>query len=104
MFHGFTAEQMQLCVHLTPFFSRANLLLCRRSRFGGAASHRLFLLPAFGPLIYNVFIIVGGVIAGRQMGISSLAFGALAGSIAGPFLINAIAQPKSAPDTGLHLI
>ena len=57
-------------------------------------SHRLFLLPAFGPLIYNVFIIAGGVIAGRQMGIASLAYGALAGSIAGPFLINAIGAAK----------
>ena len=57
-------------------------------------SHRLFLLPAFGPLIYNVFIIAGGVIAGRQMGIASLAFGALAGSIAGPFLINALGAAK----------
>jgi len=51
-------------------------------------------LPAFGPLIYNVFIIGGGVIAGRQMGIASLAFGALAGSLAGPFLINAIGAAK----------
>ena len=57
-------------------------------------SHRLFLFPAFGPLIYNVFIIAGGVVAGRQMGIASLAFGALAGSIAGPFLINAIGAAK----------
>ena len=31
---------------------------------------------------------------GRQMGISSLAFGALVGSIAGPFLINAIGAAK----------
>jgi putative peptidoglycan lipid II flippase len=57
-------------------------------------SHRLFLLPAFGPLIYNVFIIGGGVVAGHRMGIASLAFGALAGSIAGPFLINAIGAAK----------
>jgi putative peptidoglycan lipid II flippase len=57
-------------------------------------SHRLFLFPALGPLIYNVFIIAGGVVAGRQMGISSLAFGALVGSVAGPFLINAIGAAK----------
>jgi putative peptidoglycan lipid II flippase len=57
-------------------------------------SHRLFLLPAFGPLIYNVFIIGGGVVAGHRMGIASLAFGALAGSIAGPFLVNAIGAAR----------
>jgi len=95
MFHGFTPEQMQLCVHLTRILLPAQIFFY----VGGVVSavllsHRLFLLPAFGPLIYNVFIIAGGVIGGRQMGIASLAFGALAGSIAGPFLINAIGAAK----------
>jgi putative peptidoglycan lipid II flippase len=95
MFHGFTAEQMQLCVHLTRILLPAQIFFY----VGGVVSavllsHRLFLLPAFGPLIYNVFIIAGGVIAGRRMGIESLAFGALAGSIAGPFLINAIGAAR----------
>jgi putative peptidoglycan lipid II flippase len=96
MFHGFTPEQMQLCVHLTRILLPAQIFFY----VGGVVSavllsHRLFLLPAFGPLIYNVFIIGGGVIAGHQMGIASLAFGALAGSIAGPFLINAIGDVKN---------
>ncbi len=95
MFHGFTPQQMQLCVHLTRILLPAQIFFY----VGGVVSavllsHRLFLLPAFGPLIYNIFIIGGGVVAGRQMGIASLAFGALAGSIAGPFLINAIGAAK----------
>src|SRR5258706_2417743 len=95
MFHGFTPQQMQLCVHLTRILLPAQIFFY----VGGVVSavllsHRLFLLPAFGPLIYNVFIIAGGVVAGRRMGIASLAFGALAGSIAGPFLINAIGAAK----------
>ena len=95
MFHGFTPEQMQLCVHLTRILLPAQIFFY----VGGVVSavllsHRLFLLPAFGPLLYNFFIIGGGVIAGRQMGIASLAYGALAGSIAGPFLINAIGAAK----------
>ncbi len=95
MFHGFTPEQLRLCVHLTRILLPAQIFFY----VGGVVSavllsHRLFLLPAFGPLIYNVFIIGGGVIAGRQMGIASLAFGALAGSIAGPFLINALGAAK----------
>ncbi len=95
MFHGFTPAQMQLCVHLTRILLPAQIFFY----VGGVISavllsHRLFLLPAFGPLIYNVAIIVGGVVAGRQMGIASLAFGALVGSIAGPFLINAIGAAK----------
>jgi putative peptidoglycan lipid II flippase len=95
MFHGFTPEQMQLCVHLTRILLPAQIFFY----VGGVVSavllsHRLFLLPAFGPLVYNLFIIAGGVIAGRQMGIASLAFGALAGSIAGPFLVNAIGAAR----------
>ncbi|MGD0212936.1 MAG: murein biosynthesis integral membrane protein MurJ [Terriglobales bacterium] len=95
MFHGFTPEQMQLCVHLTRILLPAQIFFY----VGGVVSavllsHRLFLLPAFGPLIYNVFIIAGGVIAGHQMGIASLAVGALVGSIAGPFLVNAIGAAK----------
>jgi putative peptidoglycan lipid II flippase len=53
-------------------------------------SHRLFLFPSLGPLIYNVFIIMGGVLGGKHFGIASLAYGALAGSFAGPFLASVI--------------
>ena len=89
MFHGFTPAQMQLCVHLTRILLPAQIFFY----VGGVVSavllsHRLFLLPAFGPLIYNLFIVAGGVIGGHQMGIASLAYGALAGMIAGPFLMS----------------
>ncbi len=57
-------------------------------------SRRLFLFPAFGPLLYNVAIIVGGVLFSHQLGISSLAYGALAGAILGPFLVNAIGAAR----------
>jgi putative peptidoglycan lipid II flippase len=95
MFHGFTPEQMRLCVHLTRILLPAQIFFY----VGGVVSavllsHRLFLLPAFGPLIYNIFIIAGGVVGGHRFGIASLAFGALVGSVAGPFLINAIGAAK----------
>ena len=95
MFHGFTADQLQLCVHLTRILLPAQIFFY----VGGVVSavllsHRLFLLPAFGPLIYNVFIIAGGVAAGRQFGIASLAYGALIGSVIGPFLVNAFGAAK----------
>jgi putative peptidoglycan lipid II flippase len=53
-------------------------------------SHRLFLFPAFGPLLYNILIILGGVIGGRHFGIASLAYGAVAGAIVGPFLASVL--------------
>lgn len=95
MFHGFNARQMELCIHLTRILLPAQIFFY----VGGVVSavllsHRLFLFPAFGPLLYNVFIIGGGVVGGHRFGIASLAYGALAGSIIGPFLINAIGAAK----------
>jgi len=95
MFHGFTPAQADLCVRLTRILLPAQIFFY----VGGVVSavllsHRLFLFPALGPLLYNVAIIAGGVVAGRQIGIASLAYGALIGSIAGPFLINAIGAAR----------
>src|SRR5437879_6688910 len=59
MFHGFNAEQLRLCVFLTRILLPAQIFFY----VGGVVSavllsHRLFLFPAFGPLLYNVFIIL----------------------------------------------
>src|ERR1700684_3920748 len=91
----FKPDQIELCAHLTRILLPAQIFFY----VGGVVSavllsHRLFLLPAFGPLLYNVFIILGGVIGGRHFGIASLAYGALAGSIAGPFLASVIGAAK----------
>jgi putative peptidoglycan lipid II flippase len=95
MFRGFSADQVELCVHLTRILLPAQIFFY----VGGVVSavllsHRLFLFPAFGPLLYNVFIIMGGVIAGHRLGIASLAYGALAGSFAGPFLASVIGAAR----------
>ncbi len=95
MFHGFSPAQIDLTVHLTRILLPAQIFFY----VGGVVSavllsHRLFLFPALGPLLYNVFIIFGGVVAGRAIGISSLAYGALAGSVVGPFLASVIGAVK----------
>jgi len=95
MFNGFDAQQLELCVHLTRILLPAQLFFY----VGGVVSavllsHRLFLLPAFGPLLYNVAIIMGGVVGARSLGIASLAWGALVGSFVGPFLINAVGAAR----------
>lgn len=92
---GFSPDQIELCVHLTRILLPAQIFFY----VGGVVSavllsHRLFLFPAFGPLIYNVFIILGGVIGGRHFGIQSLAYGALIGSFAGPFLASVIGAAR----------
>jgi putative peptidoglycan lipid II flippase len=95
-FRGFTADQVQLCAQLTRILLPAQIFFY----VGGVVSavllsRRLFLLPAFGPLLYNVFIILGGVVGARRYGISSLALGALVGAFAGPFLVNALGAAKT---------
>jgi putative peptidoglycan lipid II flippase len=95
MFHGFSREQAELTVHLTRILLPAQIFFY----VGGVVSavllsHRLFLFPALGPLLYNLFIILGGVVAGRHFGIGALAYGALAGSIAGPFLASVIGAAR----------
>ena len=92
---GFSPAQIDLCVHLTRILLPAQIFFY----VGGVVSavlvsHRLFLLPAYGPLIYNVFIILGGVVGGRRWGIASLAYGALVGSFAGPFLASVIGAAR----------
>ncbi len=91
----FPPDKIELTVHLTRILLPAQIFFY----VGGVVSavllsHRLFLFPAFGPLIYNLFIILGGVIGGHHLGIASLAYGALIGSFAGPFLASAIGAAK----------
>jgi putative peptidoglycan lipid II flippase len=87
--------EMDLCIHLTRIVLPAQLFFY----VGGVVSavlvsRKLFLFPAFGPLLYNVFIILGGLLFKNRFGIASLAYGALVGSFAGPFLINAIGSGR----------
>src|SRR5437763_15456765 len=93
---GFTPDKIDLCVHLTRILLPAQICFY----VGGVVSavllsHRLFLFPAFGPLLYNLLIIAGGMIAGRRFGISSLAYGALAGGVVGAFLARVIGAVRS---------
>ncbi len=95
MFRGFSPGQVDLTVHLTRILLPAQIFFY----VGGVVSavllsHRLFLLPAFGPLLYNAIIILGGVIGGRHFGIASLAYGALAGAVVGPFLASVIGAAR----------
>jgi putative peptidoglycan lipid II flippase len=92
---GFSPDQIELCIHLTRILLPAQIFFY----VGGVVSavllsHRLFLFPAFGPLLYNVFIILGGVLGGPHFGIASLAYGALIGSVAGPFLASVIGAAR----------
>jgi putative peptidoglycan lipid II flippase len=59
---------------------------------------KIFLYQAFTPLIYNTGIILGAVFLHRQLGVTSLAVGVLAGMFIGSALLNTIGALR----TGLH--
>ena len=50
-------------------------------------SKERFLLPALAPLIYNLGIIVGGVLLGPWIGIEGFAWGVLFGALIGSFFV-----------------
>ncbi len=96
VFPGFSAGKAHLCVFLTRILLPVQILFY----VGGVVSavlqsRRYFLLPALGPLIYNLGIILGGVVLSRWVGIASLAYGAVAGCFIGPFLLNAIGAART---------
>ncbi|MGH9492399.1 MAG: murein biosynthesis integral membrane protein MurJ [Terriglobales bacterium] len=97
IFPKFSPQQLELCVYLTRILLPAQIFFY----VGGVVSavllsRRLFLFPALGPLLYNLGIILGGVLLGARLGIASLAVGALAGAFAGPFLLNAVGAARAA--------
>jgi putative peptidoglycan lipid II flippase len=95
-FDKFNPEQLRLCVHITRIILPMQMFFY----IGGVLSavlysRRLFLLPSLGPILYNAFIILGGVLLSRRMGASSLAYGALAGAFFGQFVLYAIGAARA---------
>jgi putative peptidoglycan lipid II flippase len=89
-FPGFEGEKAALCVKLTRILLPAQLCFFAGGVFGAVLLVRKqFYAQAVTPLIYNLGTIVGGVMLARQIGVSSLAIGTVAGALLGPFLINA---------------
>jgi len=87
----FSPAQMERCVYLTRILLPGQIFFYAGGIVSAVLlSRRLFLYPALSPILYNVFIIFGGLVGSRRFGIASLAYGALVGSFLGPFLINAI--------------
>lgn len=95
-FKGFSAEQAALCTAMTRILLPGQLLFFAGGVFGSVLLVRKqFALQAVTPLIYNLGIIFGGVFLAKAVGISSLAWGALAGVFIGPFLMNAIGAHRA---------
>jgi len=89
-FNGFDAEKAALCVYLTRILLPAQLFFFGGGVYGAVLLVRKqFTIQAIAPLIYNMGTILGGIFLVHRLGVSSLAWGTLAGTIVGPFLLNA---------------
>src|SRR5271157_1308863 len=96
IFPRFNAEQMALCIHLTRIILPGQIFFYAGGIVSAVLlSKRMFLYPALSPVLYGSSIILGGLVGAHQYGIAALAYGALAGSFAGPFLINAFGAAKA---------
>ncbi len=105
-FPGFAAdpEKFNLCVRLTRIILPGQLFFFGSGVFGAyLLARKQFTLQAFAPLIYNLGMIVGGVLLYRWLRVASLAWGALAGVILGPFLLNGLQAYRSGMRLDLRL-
>jgi putative peptidoglycan lipid II flippase len=91
MFPGFQGPKAALCIELTRILLPAQLCFFGGGVFGAVLLVRKqFYAQAVTPLIYNLGTIVGGLLFARHFGVSSLAYGTVAGAFVGPFLLNAV--------------
>lgn len=89
-FKGFTAEQIELCTWLTRILLPQPVFFLLSGIYSAVLqTRRQFLIPALAPVVYTVFIILGGITLSSRMGIAALAVGATVGALIGPFLMNA---------------
>lgn len=86
-FPRFSPDTQALTTHLTRIVLPAQIFFL----VGGVVNAVLlarerFLAAAVAPLLYNGGIIAGGIFLAPLLGVEGFAWGALAGSVAGPFL------------------
>jgi putative peptidoglycan lipid II flippase len=86
------SAEAALCIHMTRILLPGQLFFFAGGVLAAVALVRKqFTYQAVSPLVYTLGIIAGGLLFSRTLGISSLAWGALAGAFAGPFLVNGYA-------------
>ncbi len=81
-----------LCTAMTRILLPAQLFFFAGGVLASVALVRKqFTYQAISPLVYTLGIIGGGLLFAGTLGIRSLAWGALAGAVAGPFAVNGLA-------------
>jgi putative peptidoglycan lipid II flippase len=87
-FPRFTPEQQALTAKLTRIVLPGQIFfVCGGVIQAVLMAQGRFLTQAAAPLVYNLGIILGGLLLGYWIGIDGFAWGALAGAAVGPFLL-----------------
>ena len=105
-FPGFTRNpaEFALCVHLTRIILPGQLFFFGGGIFSAVLlARKQFTLQAFAPLVYNIGMILGGVLLFRYLGVASIAWGGLAGVVLGPFAINGLGARQAGMRLRFHL-
>lgn len=93
---GFTPAQVALSARMTRILLPGQIFFFAGGVLGATLLvRRQFLYQGLQGILYNVAIILGGVLLARSMGIPSLAVGALAGAVLGAFVLNAVGAWKA---------
>lgn len=85
---GFKPAELQQTIFLTRLMLPAQICFYEGSILSAvqyAKGH--FVIPSLAPLVYNIGIIVGGVLLSSRIGITGFAVGVLGGAIVGNFLL-----------------
>jgi putative peptidoglycan lipid II flippase len=90
-FPSFDASTTELCTHLTRILLPGQMFFFAGFVLGARLLVRkIFTYQALTPILYNLGIIVGGVLLAGRIGVDSLAWGALGGAFVGAALLNGI--------------
>ncbi len=88
MFPGFDADRLALTTQLTRIVLPAQIcFLLGGLMMATLYARKHFLAPALGPNIYNIGIILGGLVLALWLGVAGLAWGALLGAFVGSVLL-----------------
>ncbi len=93
---AYTARLTRIVMPAQMFFYTGGLLMAVQYARGK------FFIPALAPLIYNAGIIAGGLLLGKKLGMEGFAWGVLAGSFLGNFLIQLFGAFASGLRIRLH--
>src|SRR5487761_361944 len=85
---GFGPVEKQHVVFLTRLMLPAQFCFCQGGILSAVQYAKgKFVVPSLAPLVYNLFIILGGVLLASRIGITGFAVGVLVGSLIGNFLL-----------------